>query len=266
MTPAEMNQNPVQGEFFTAASDLPERLVRESIQNSLDARLPDADTPVRVRFTFSGDRRALPSVDAMRYLNGLEPHLETVALESMEEVSGRAGAPAAEPDAVVEAHELLKQPMSYLAVEDFGTFGLQGDLHANSAYEADNHFWGFFRSVGISPKREDAGGSWGLGKWVFPDASQLNIFLGITLREGEAQPLLMGQAVLKTHTIGQGHELAKYPAYGSFSAHSANPDHEWLPLPIKDQHTVQQAEADFQLQRGREPGLSVIDSVLQSQA
>ncbi len=258
MTPAEMNQNPIQGEFFTAASDLPERLVREAIQNSLDARLPDPSAPVRVRFAFSGDQLALPPVASKHYLTGLKPHLETVALESLDEASAPASLADAEPDAVLEAHELLDKPMSYLAVEDFATFGLRGDLHANSAYEAGNHFWGFFRSVGISPKQEDDGGSWGLGKWVFPDASRLNIFFGVTLREGEAQPLLMGQAVFKTHTIEQDGKLFKYPAYGSLAAHSRDPDHEWLPLPITDQQIVRQAQADFDLKRGGESGLSVI--------
>ena len=39
MSPSQVNQDPVQGEFFTAAADLPDRLVRESIQNSLGACL-----------------------------------------------------------------------------------------------------------------------------------------------------------------------------------------------------------------------------------
>ena len=58
MPPSEPNQDPVQGEFFTAASDLPGRFVREATQNSLDARC-DGQT-VRVRFAFSGGSKALP--------------------------------------------------------------------------------------------------------------------------------------------------------------------------------------------------------------
>lgn len=258
MTPSEMNQNPVQGEFFTAASDLPERLVREAIQNSLDARLPYSSEPVRVRFAFSGDDQALPPQKSADYLRGLEPHLEEVALESLNDGSGRAVGLGAEQDAVLEAHQRLEQAMSYLVVEDFGTFGLRGELQANSAYEEGNHFWGFFRSVGISPKPEDAGGSWGLGKWVFPDASQLNVFLGVTLRPEESTPLLMGQAVLKTHTIERNGELLKYPAYGSFAVPSDKEDHEWLPLPIADSELVQQAQSDFYLRRQDKTGLSVI--------
>ena len=38
---------------------------------------------------------------------------------------------------------------------------------------ADNeHFYWFFRNIGRSGKRDEDAGSWGLGKWVFPDASK----------------------------------------------------------------------------------------------
>ena len=84
--------------------------------------------------------------------------------------------------------------MPWVTVEDFGTTGLAGDIEANDPKEPDNHFWGFFRSVGISPKGEDAGGSWGLGKWVFPDASVVNAYLGATRRTGEDRTLLMGMS------------------------------------------------------------------------
>ena len=155
MLPSEINQDPVQGEFFTNVSDLPERLVRESLQNSLDARTPGET--VRVRFAFSGEDGALPVEDAARYLDGLAPH-----------VSAGTDADAAEREAIEEARACLARPMTWLAIEDFGTTGLAGDVEANDPKQPGNHFWGFFRSIGISPKGEDAGGSWGLGKWVFP--------------------------------------------------------------------------------------------------
>ena len=77
MSPSQVNQDPVQGEFFTAAADLPDRLVRESIQNSLDARR--GNETVRVRFAFSGEQHALPVQAARRWLAGLEPHLRALA-------------------------------------------------------------------------------------------------------------------------------------------------------------------------------------------
>ena len=249
MAPAEIRQNPVQGEFFTAASDLPERFVREAIQNSLDAKAGTA--PVRVRFAFSD--LPLPAAKAARYLDGIRPHLEAAA-EGPDAVTDGQAVTMDERAAAHEARDLLKGDMHYLAVEDFGTTGLTGSIGAYSTREEGNDFWGFFRSVGISPKEEDKGGSWGLGKWVFPDASQLNIFIGLTRREGESDTLLMGQAVLKAHSVG-GFD---YPAYGSFAKHSDKEDHHWLPLPEQDPDFVAQAQRDFDLERADQPGLSVV--------
>ena len=74
MAPSEPNQNPIQGEFFSA--HLPERFIRESVQNSLDARA--GRKPVTVRFTISGSNGAVPGERADRYLTGLQPHFEAV--------------------------------------------------------------------------------------------------------------------------------------------------------------------------------------------
>ena len=254
MTPAEINQNPVQGEFFTAASDLPERFVREAIQNSLDAKAAP-DEPVRVRFAFS--ETPLPFAEAERYLDGIERHL-TGAAEVPNAVADDQPMAMDEWAAARDARELLGGDMPYLAVEDFGTTGLTGDIEANAALEEGNDFWGFFRSVGISPKGDDKGGSWGLGKWVFPDASKLNIFIGLTRREGDEDTLLMGQAVLKTHSLEEDGKPVKYPAYGSFATRDDAEDHEWLPLPEQGGGFVARARADFALQRGDAAGLSVI--------
>ncbi len=244
MQPWEINQNPVQGEFFTTAADLPERLVREALQNSLDARR-DGET-VLVRFTFSGDDGALPASAATRYLEGLEPHIQA-----------DRDADAAEREAIAAARACLRRPMTWLAIEDFGTTGLAGDIRANEEKEAGNHFWGFFRSIGISPKNEDAGGSWGLGKWVFPDASMINAYVGATRRAGEDNVLVMGMAVLRTHTV----DGVKHPPYGQFAVADDHGDDQWLPLPLDsddDTEFVLTAIEDFGLGRLDEPGLSVV--------
>ena len=47
---AEINSDPVQGEFFIK-SDIADRLVREALQNSLDAQ--SGSGPVSVRFALS---------------------------------------------------------------------------------------------------------------------------------------------------------------------------------------------------------------------
>ena len=261
MAPSEPNQNPIQGEFFSA--DLPERFIRESVQNSLDARA--GAEPVTVRFTISGTDGAVPGERAGPYLAGLQPHFEAVmraesaslerGSERRQELEGRL--------------DLLQGALPFLVVEDFGTTGLRGDITANEIQAKGNDFWGFFRSIGISPKDEDAGGSWGLGKWVFPDASKLNAFLGVTRRTGERRLLLMGQTMLKLHEL----EGRKYPPVGFFAAGSDAEDRDWLPMPVEsaalgsrdDRSTenlgagfVRAATSDFGLRLGGEPGTSVV--------
>lgn len=249
MSPSQVNQDPVQGEFFTAAADLPDRLVRETIQNSLDARR-QGET-VKVRFAFSGTEHALPVETARQYLFGIRSHIQAVA---------DGPADNAEAGAMRAALECLDKPMTFLTVGDSGTTGLMGAVDANREREPGNDFWGFFRSVGISPKGEDSGGSWGLGKWVFPDASSINAYLGVTRRHGENRDLLMGMAMLKTHHLSDG---KKYPPYGYFAASSESDDDEWLPLPVDSGGSpdglVAQAIRDFSLDRRREgSGLSVV--------
>lgn len=253
LAPAHVNQDPVQGEFFTASAELPQRVVREAIQNSLDARAGEA--PVLVRFVFSGEEGAVPPELAVRYLSGLEPHL--AALASAASNAGSASPPARETAAIEEALACLERSMPFLAIEDFGTTGLTGDIAANPERAEGNNFWGFFRSVGISPKSEDAGGSWGLGKWVFPDASIINAYFGVTRRLGEEHYLLMGMALLKMHSI----DGVRYPPYGYFAAHSDSEDDEWLALPVDSEgepEGLPNALDDLDLRRLEDAGLSVI--------
>ncbi len=255
MRPMDINQDPVQGEFFSRESDLPGRLVREAIQNSLDARL--GTEPVRVRFVFSGDGGALPVGRAARYLDGLKEHVAAVADADAAALGVSVAEDADETDAVQAAVGCFAKPMTYLVVEDFGTKGLTGDTRANSESEQGNDFWGFFRSVGISTKGEDDAGSWGLGKWVFPDASAINAYLGMTQRSGEDVWLLMGMAFLRTHSCGE----AKYQYNGTFAQHDDADDNSWLPVPLdsgQDQEFILNALEDFNLERLDDSGLSVV--------
>lgn len=260
MTPAQVHQDPVQGEFFSRQDDLPGRLVREAIQNSLDAAR-DGET-VRVRFVFSGERDALPVKRATRYLDGLEEHVEAVVEAGGMSTGASDDDDENEESAAYDALACFDRPMDYLVVEDFGTKGLKGDIRANSELEKDNHFWGFFRSIGISPKGANDAGSWGLGKWVFPDASIINAYLGMTQREDEENWLLMGMTLLKSHHLGEGAERRQFPYYGFFAAHDDADDGRWLPLPVDSDADaddfILSALDDFGLKRMDDPGLSVI--------
>lgn len=224
---AEPNVDPVQGEFF-APEGIVEALVRESIQNSLDAE--SGSGPVRVRFGLYRGDAALPATTYGRYLAGLGRHL--VALDDL---------PLPEP----------RSPMPVLVVEDFGTTGLTGDYRQHrDAGEERNNFYYFWRNIGRSRKSEIDRGRWGLGKTVFPASSRINSFFGLTIREHDLQPLLMGQSVLKIHTIDDG-DYTPYGGYGVF-------DDEQFVLPVTDEDFIADFCRDFHVSRTSEAGFSAV--------
>lgn len=235
MDPGEVQVDPVHDEFFKA-QDLADALVRESIQNSLDARVSRSRSPVRVRFRFASGAHALHPDAVRQYFDGLEPHLQAVAKT---------------------IHSVLPRPdeaMPYLLIEDFGTRGLTGDPYVDPELSAGtderNDFFYFWRNVGRSNKGEIDRGRWGLGKAVFTVASRIRTIFGITRRADDDRALLLGQSVLKTHIL-DGERI--YP-YGFFSRRER---HNGLPLPIEEPILLERFADDFGVDRA-EPGLSVI--------
>ncbi|NJM29567.1 MAG: hypothetical protein HC855_05210, partial [Rhizobiales bacterium] len=150
MQAGEMNIDPIEAEFFSteALGSLSDALVREAIQNSLDARRPGETLRVRMLFP-SADGYLL---DARReaYLAGLRNHLR----------GSRIGLSA---DTLPTENE----PLSFLVLEDFGTRGLQGDPQQSEDAETDsqngarNDFFFFWRNVGRSRKHASELGRWG---------------------------------------------------------------------------------------------------------
>lgn len=235
MHPGEMNVDPIEGEFFSteALGSLADALVREAIQNSLDARRPH--TPVRVRIAFAGASAALSGESRERYLDGLMPHV----------AAGRSGSgPPLGPD----------ERLSFVVVEDFGTRGLQGNPRQSeddelAALSARNDFYYFWRNVGRSRKGASDLGRWGLGKTVFAAASRASAFFGLTVPANQPRPLLMGQAVLRIHKL----DGARYYPYGYFGRFDGD-----FALPVEDAGIIDMFRRDFGLARDGEPGLSVV--------
>ncbi|HEU4887588.1 MAG TPA: hypothetical protein VFV49_06870 [Thermoanaerobaculia bacterium] len=236
MDAGEVHVDPVHDEFFKA-QDLADALVRESIQNSLDARIPRSRSPVRVRFRFAAGSHALHA-DAVRdYFDGLEPHLHAAA-KSIHTILPR--------------HD---ESVPYLLIEDFGTRGLTGDPHIDPELEPDgeekkNDFFYFWRNVGRSNKGEVDRGRWGLGKAVFTVASRIRTVFGITRRFDDGRSLLLGQSVLKTHVI-EAHRIYPYGFFARFEKRNG------LPLPIEEPMLLERFVDDFGVLR-TEPGLSIV--------
>ncbi|MFN2239980.1 MAG: hypothetical protein ABR524_11360 [Thermoanaerobaculia bacterium] len=232
MSRGEVNVDPVHDEFFKA-QDLADALVRESVQNSLDARR--GRSTVRVRFRFRTGADALPPETAEAWLGELFPHLRVV------------------DGALSVSTPLPGEPMPLLLVEDFGTRGLSGDptthpdLDDHAGPRNDFHF--FWRNVGRSMKGELDRGRWGLGKAVFTVASRVRSIFGLTLRQEDGRRLLMGQSVLRIHSVGS-ERFAPYGFFGLF-------DRELFPMPVEDEKFIQQFESEAGSGRD-EAGLSVV--------
>ena len=249
MSKAEINQDPMEREFFDE-EPINTRLVREAIQNSLDAgiaRVSASDGPVRMRFSLAGIHSPLPAAMAAKYFTGLAPHLN--ALDEPDEVIGVLAA----------RDDLTRGGVRFMVVEDAGTVGLDGNWNqyddSLSESAKDNHFYWFFRNVGRSGKGDSDNGSWGLGKWVFPDASHASAYIAVTRRQSDDETLLIGQSVLSKHSM----DGRRYAPYGFFATF----DNEEFSLPLR--HSIPEHRsfidgciADFGLKYRHEAGLSII--------
>lgn len=227
-----INREPIVGEFFSTdiIRNPTEALVRESIQNSLDAACNGE--MVRVRFFVSGATAALAPEKMSRYMTEGWPHF------------------LAEHNGLREQPD-QNQPCPFLIIEDFGTTGLTGDVQ-QGRFESGvrNPFYYFFRAEGQSGKSESDRGRWGVGKTVFPRSSRINTFFGMTVRQDDQLRLMMGRAVLRSHYVNG----AYYAPDGFFG----NCDEDGFPLPIDNKNLIQQFCHDFRLKRKNETGLSVV--------
>lgn len=234
----QAQRDPISGEFFAteAIRNSAEALVREGIQNSLDAVSPGER--VRVRIYISGDEGAAPAAGATSFFNGLAPHLAVPRNGLAEE--GR-------PDP--------SQPCRFLLFEDFGTQGLLGDpAQWHRKENVRNGFFAFFRAEGENAKSDsDRRGRWGVGKFVFPRASHGNTFFGLTIRPGESRALLLGRSILRSHEI----RGTPYMPDGFFGLVDESPDGA-LVLPVEGGDVVERFRRVFRLSRASEPGLSLV--------
>lgn len=233
MQPGEMNIDPIEEDFFTteAIGSITDALVRESIQNSLDAAAGKG--AVKVCFSFFPGPAKESSEAGSIYFDGLGPHLGARR-------SGLQDFPSWNAD------------LDYMLIEDFGTRGLQGDIRQYDDLEDEperNDFYYFWRNIGRTRKESTDLGRWGLGKTVFQAASRINSFFGLTVRRNDGRKLLMGQCVLRIHKIS-GERYSPYGYFGVF-------DQE-LALPIEDSGYIERFSQYFALNRSSQPGLSIL--------
>ncbi|MFF3915025.1 hypothetical protein ACFYZB_16280 [Streptomyces sp. NPDC001852] len=126
--------------------DLLTILVRESAQNSWDARLPQSDVPVDYRIDMWTVGPA--HTGAWRELL-------------------LSGAPAPNGDNFPLRETLRRGSIRVLAVSDRGTRGLGGPTRADDAVGPDRDFVSFIRNIGEPRDTALGGGTYGFGKGIF---------------------------------------------------------------------------------------------------
>ena len=231
------NRNPVQDEFFNSSEALTEisSLVRESIQNSLDAYDKASQSPVKLRFTISSSDSKLIS----KYFNGLQQHID-------------CSIPGNDVD-------LANSSCDYLLVEDFNTTGLLGDSKKDQLLETDvpslNSYHFFVWAEGSSAKTEGNRGRWGIGKIVFPRLSNIKTFFVLSQRESKYAPckkeeILIGMSTLKGHSLN-GKNYQPDGWWAEFS------DEQNVPIPVSTS-ICNEFKKDWNISRKSENGLSIL--------
>lgn len=224
----------ISGEFFPDEDRPALPLVREALQNAIDAgrALREPQHPVRVRIAMRTGQRAAPPKAISGWFQTLWPHLKARG-NGLREVPCES------------------DPCDYLVVEDFGTCGLTGDVSSDAVDGEQNNFVDFVRSDGRTRKSSSDQGSWGVGKNVFPRCSRINSYIAYTIRGDDRRGLLIGKCVLKIRSI----ESKQFqPQLYLCSRWEPND----VPMPCESEYVASLLRQHFEVTRRTEPGLSIV--------
>lgn len=214
-------------------------IVREGIQNSLDASAEGSRVIVRIAIGSWGTLETPKRLKS--YTAGFYDHFNA---EAVRQKIATAPSP--------------RDRFRYLVFEDFGTRGLDGDPAQWWPEDRGkpNPFFNYFRAEGISDKTEGARGRHGVGRLVFMFASRVRCIIALTRRRNPAhgkRELIMGTTVLRNHRV----RGTPYLPDGWFGERDhADPR---LVLPIDGETGFgKRFREDFKLSRENEQGLSVV--------
>ena len=229
------------GKFFKSDGDRANPIVREGIQNSLDAA--DNINIVRVRLAVGELAPDVAQPLWNDYADQLVPHLNAMG------------------DKLPDSPQICER-FRFLVFEDFETSGLIGDPGQWQIIENQkppNGFFGFFRAEGVSNKEGSSRGRHGVGKFVFMAASRVWTLFGLTRRD-DGRELLMGTTVLKHHHVGTTH----YMPDGFYGVQDPANGLNLLPVEA-DRAAIEKFKRDFHINRRNESGLTIVVPWLDSE-
>ena len=205
-----------------------EILIREAIQNPLDARAPDNPGAVKV------------------VIRELQPdQFDTDYLTEMlnDEYGRRLEASGGDP-----LSDFSKA--SVLVLEDFGTTGLHGrwdNQNADGKDENWNAFW--FREGEGAKALAGSNGRAGQGKITYYRIGAARALFGFTVRKCDGKRLLMGRSAFRRAYPYNG---------GKYLRHSFWCTGDGQPMPFTDYDEIMAFRKAFRLDRSNEPGLSLL--------
>ncbi|RJX77885.1 hypothetical protein D3M70_19680 [Pseudomonas sp. LS-2] len=208
-----------------------EILVRETLQNPLDAR--SSDGVVRVEYKLATLRLADSEFAKSIFSDNWVKHFQAGELIDN-----------GERPAIV----------TFLVVEDFGTTGLEG-CYTDSSYEGSSENWNaFWFREGEGAKTTKSNGGAGQGKITLYLASKLRSVFALTKRKSDGEELLFGCCRFKRNyrLAGDVRRWAKEARWGAIS------DPNDLAVPISDKAILSNVKAELGLARSGLAGTTFI--------
>lgn len=204
-------------------------LVRECIQNPLDARLETENVQVHFKW------RVLDSGTSTFVADLLTEEFST------QQVSAGMEKASSTPAAV-----------DVLVIEDFGTIGLRG-CYNNSAIEGEEQNWNAFwfrEGEGAKPSKSNGGA--GQGKLTMYVASQIRTVAALTTRATDSKRLLFGSCRFRRNYVIGKDRYAREARWGNTS------DPNELAMPVQDNLVLDKYEKELGIQRGTSSGTSFL--------
>jgi len=196
-------------------------LVRESIQNSLDA-VADTAQPVKVRIVF----KSIKKLDFPSFFE-LKEHIDGC----VKYYSGNQNARDIYGSMLnFFSSSSTNTEIGYIKISDSNTKGMEyvkGDTNSP--------FYAFMHSVGVSAKQDStAGGSFGFGKSAYFNMSPISTVM-VSTKTIDGKTFFQGAASLCTHTIKINDIEQKKVAYGFYDDNGGSPIEveENIPAPFK---------------------------------